>query len=325
MIETRYLQYFLAIAREQNITRAAESLHISQPTLSKQMMDLEAQLGCRLFNRSKKKIELTDDGMYFRARAREMLDLMNKTEAALKSSHKEICGDIFLGCGETYALDFITSVYKEIHMRHPKLRLNLYSGDADSVMEQLDKGLMDIGLLLAPRMLDKYDYLSMNMQDTFVLIMPKDSALAKKEAIAIDELYDLPIIMSRQTWTGNHPIDWKGLDYKKLNIVATFNLIYNATFLVEQGMGYALCLDKLVAESDRRNLTSRPIVPELTMELYIVTKKYQTFSPAVKLFLSELTEKIRQTKPLPMYRQSSIASRTVPFLTASRERPDKRT
>ena len=292
MIETRYLQYFLAIAREQNITRAAESLHISQPTLSKQMMDLEAQLGCQLFIRSKKRIELTDDGMYFRARAQEMLDLMNKTESTLHRSSSNVSGDIFLGCGETYALDFITSIYRAMLNEYPDVKMNLYSGDADSVLEQLDKGLLDFGLLLSPRMLDKYDYTALNKHDTFGLLMPKDSPLAAQSTVSIEELYNLPILMSRQTWTGNHPIDWKGLDYQKLKIAATFNLIYNATFMVEQGIGYALCLDKLVAESEARNLTFRPITPQLRMELYFVTKKYQTFSPAAKLFINKLNAAI---------------------------------
>ena len=218
MIETRYLHYFLAIAREQNITRAAESLHISQPTLSKQMMDLEEMLGCQLFIRSKKKTELTEDGMFLRARAQEMIDLMEKTETALRNDRVQIAGDVHLGCGETPALNMITGVYKKLHAEYPDIRLNLFSGDADSVMEKLDSGLIDFGLLLSPWMQEKYDYISLNYHDSFGLLMKKDSPLAAMKSIPIKKLYQLPLIMSRQNWSGNHPIDWKGLDYKALNI-----------------------------------------------------------------------------------------------------------
>ena len=292
MIETRYFHYFLAIAREQNITRAAESLHISQPTLSKQMMDLEGLLGCQLFIRSKKRIELTEEGMFFRARAQEMIELMDKTENTLKNDNKHITGDIYLGCGETHIIGFITEVYKKLLKNHPSIRLNLFSGDADSIMERLDKGLVDFGLLLSPKILNKYEYIPLNKNDVVGLLMKKDSPLAKQKSIPMDELYNLPLIISRQTWNGQHPIDWKGLNYKKLNIVSTYNLINNATFLVEQGIGYAFCIDKLVYESNARNLTFRPIEPTILMEIYFVSKKYQTFSPAAKLFLNAIKQEI---------------------------------
>lgn len=285
MIETRYLRYFLAVAREQSITRAAETLHISQPTLSKQMMELEEHLGRRLFIRSKKRIELTDDGVFLRARAQEMLELMDKTEAAFLCGEELISGDIYLGCGETPAMGDIVKTFKKVQEEHPEIRLHIYSGDAEAVLERLDKGLLDIGLLLGPREMDKYDYMHMKQRDRFGLLMPKDCELAKDEYVDIKKLMGIPIIMSQQVSNGNHKLDWGGIRPEKLNVVATYNLIYNATFLVEQGIGYAMCLENLVPDDGVRDLTFRPIKPDIYIGMNVVTKKYQTFSPAAKAFI----------------------------------------
>lgn len=170
-----------------------------------------------------------------------------------------------------------------------------HSGDADNVLERLDKGLVDMGLLLGPLRQEKYDYLNLHQKDTFGLLIPKDCELAKQEAVNIDQLKALPLILAEQTFSGHQELEWFGSDYSVLNVVATYNLIYNATFMVEHGIGYALCLDRLV-NTEMRNLTFRPIIPELSVDLYIVTKKYQTFSPAVKAFL----ELIRKNCESPM-------------------------
>lgn len=287
MIETRHLYYFLAVAREQNITRAAETLHLTQPTLSKQLMDLESRLGKQLFIRGKRKITLTDEGAFLRNKAQEMLDLMEKTEAAFNEPDTAIGGDIYLGCGETAAMEHIADIFKEIHTEYPEINFHTYSADADSVLERLDKGLLDIGLLLGPIRQEKYDYINIHKKDTFGLLMTKDSPLAKQELISVEQIKDLPLIFAQQTFSGHQQLDWFGFDYSSLNVVATYNLIYNATFMVEKGIGYALCLSNLVNTAGR-NLTFRPIVPELSVDLYIVTKKYETFSPAVKLFIERI-------------------------------------
>lgn len=289
MIETRHLYYFLAVAREQNITRAAESLHITQPTLSKQLMDLEARLGKQLLVRGSKKVTLTEDGAFLRAKAQEMIELMEKTESAFGDENKPISGDIYLGCGETHAMEYITEVFKEIQTENPNVHFHIHSGDADSVLERLDKGLLDAGLLIGPKRQEKYDYIDIHQKDKFGLLMLKDCPLADKAFIKVEELKDLPLIFSRQTFSGQQMLDHIGVDPSSLNMVADYNLIFNATFMVEKGMGYALCLDNLVNTAGR-NLTFRPITPELSVDLYIVTKKYQTFSPAVKLFI----EKVRR-------------------------------
>ena len=294
MIETRLLYYFLAIAREQSITKAAETWHVTQPALSKQMMELEAQLGKQLLIRGKKKITLTEEGAFLRAQAQEMVNLMEKTESAFRADEEIIGGDIYIGCGETPAMEFITELFKEIQTDYPGIHFHIYSGDADAVLERLDKGLLDAGLLLGPMQQEKYDYINIFKSDIYGLLMPRDCSLAEKQTVSVADLYNIPLIFSAQTYAGHQRLEWFGVDYDSLNIVATYNLIYNATFMVEQGMGYAFCLGNLVSTDGNRNLAFRPFSPDLKIDLFIVTKKYQTFSPAAKIFLSYLREKLQK-------------------------------
>lgn len=287
MIEIRYLQYFLAVAREQSITRAAESLHISQPTLSKQMMELEAMLGKQLLIRNRKQIELTEEGSFLRARAQEMLELMDKTEAAFHNEGELISGDIHLGCGETPAFGFIADVFQKLKREQPSLNLHLFSGDADTVMERLDKGLLDIGLLLAPKKMDKFNYDKLPVQDKMGVLMREEDALASLDAIPDDMLKELPLIISERTWSGSYHSFWDQTKRTDYHIAATYNLIYNATFLIKNGAGYGISLEGLV-NTQGTGLVFRPIVPKQSIDIYMVTKKYQTFAPAVKLFLERL-------------------------------------
>ena len=297
MIEIRYLQYFLAVAREQSITRAAESLHISQPTLSKQMMELEAMLGKQLLIRTRKQIELTEEGSFLRARAQEMLELMDKTEAAFHNEGELISGDIHLGCGETPAFGFIADVFQKLKREQPSLNLHLFSGDADTVMERLDKGLLDIGLLLAPKKMDKFNYDKLPVQDKMGVLMREEDALASLDAIPDDMLKELPLIISERTWSGSYHSFWDQTKRTDYHIVATYNLIYNATFLIKNGAGYGISLDGLV-NTQGTGLVFRPIVPEQSIDIYMVTKKYQTFAPAVKLFLERL-QRAAETEVAP--------------------------
>lgn len=287
MIETRLLVYFLAVAREQSITRAADALHITQPTLSKQMMDLEAQLGKTLLIRGRKSVTLTEDGAYLRTRAQEIIDLMEQTETALLSDSELISGDIYLGCGETLAMERITRVFRRIHDEYPQVRFHLYSGAADSVLSRLDKGLLDVGLLISPIQQEKYDYWPLGFKDHFGLLMPSDDPLTRQATIPVETLSTLPLIVPGQRHT------WTGFEASELNIVATYELIYNATFMVEQGMGYAVTLDGLVDTHGARKLAFRPIDTPAQMESFLVTKKYQTFSPAARLFLGEVRRSMK--------------------------------
>ena len=298
MIETRLLHYFLAVAREQNITKAARSLFITQSTLSKQMMDLEKQLGKQLFVRGKRNITLTEEGLFLRNRAREILSLMESTESAFHTESGSLGGDIVIGCGETAAMDSIAGIMADFHKQYPEVKFHTYSGDADAVMNRMDKGLCDMGLLLGPIRQERYEYLNIHTKDVYGLLMPGDCPLADLKFVNIDQLKSLPLILADQTFYGHQDLDWFGTDYSVFNVAATYNLIYNATFLVEHGIGYALCLDRLV-NIKGRNLTFRPIIPELSLDLYIVTKKYQVLSPAAKAFYKRIQAAVQPVGETP--------------------------
>lgn len=287
MIETRLFRYFLAIAREENITRAAEALHVTQSTLSKQMMELEGQLGKQLFIRGKRRVTLTEEGQFFRKQAQEIMELMDKTESAFSTGDEIVGGDIYLGCAETPAMKGLSQIFQSIHADYPKVQFHIFSGDAETVMERLDKGLLDIGILQDPAIYDRFEYTRLALRDVFGLLMRKDDPLAKKEAVTMDDLSELPLIFAQQTHHSTARTEWFGGRYERFNIVATYNLLYNATHLVEQGVGYAFCLDGL-ADTENRNLTFRPLDPPLEVGLVALSKKYQPFSPAAKLFMERL-------------------------------------
>lgn len=292
MIETRLLQYFLAVAEEQSITRAADYLHITQPTLSKQMMDLEDQLGKQLFIRGRKKITLTEDGAYLRGRAQEIISLMEKTESDFCENEYSISGDIYMGCGEYRSSIAIIDIIKDIQDNYPEIHFHIFSGNADAVMEGLDKGLLDAGILLDPKISPKYDYHKFPLSETWGILMPKNSPLAQKENLSIKDLSDIPLILPSQS-SNSRRFDALFSEYEvKPHTVATYNLIFNAGLMVEAGMGYALCIGGLINMDENHPLTFRPFVPALTSHVYLFTKKYQVFSKAAKLFLSRLKEDI---------------------------------
>lgn len=290
MLEGRLLNYFLVVAREQNMTRAAAELHISQPALSAQIADLERQLGIKLFKRTNKSTLLTEDGVLFRARAQELIDLTNKIESEFTSGNGDIAGDIYLGCGETYIMSHISTIFREIQKEYPNIHLHIYSGDAEAVIERLDKSLLDIGLLLGPMFHEKYDYLSLGMYDYFGLLVPANSPLAEKDRIGLNDLKTLPILIPNQVSSGAH--DLGNFDVSELNIVGSYNLITNATYMVEQGIGYAFCLADLVNTAGR-NLKFLPLEEDVKIEAYIVTKKYAYFSKPAKFLLKRLKESNR--------------------------------
>lgn len=290
MIETRLLQYFLAIAEEQSITRAAEYLHITQPTLSKQMMDLETILGKQLLIRGKKKVTLTEDGAYLRSRAQEILSLMEKTESAFRESENVITGDVFIGCGEHRTSFAIMQMIKTIQEEYPEIHFHLFSGNADAITERLDKGLLDMGLLLEPEINPRYDYQMLPFREVWGILARKDSPLAARDAVTFEELSGLPLIMPSQTSNSNQIKSFFADTLISPNTVATYNLIYNAGLMVEAGMGYALCIDDLINTEGNHPLTFIPITPKFESNVYLFTKKYQVFSKATKLFINRLQE-----------------------------------
>lgn len=291
-MEIRVLRYFLAIAREETITGAANLLHVTQPTLSRQIKDLEDELGKTLLVRGSHRVTLTPEGMLLRKRAEEIIALVDKAEEEFASMKGTLSGDIYIGGGETDAMNIIAAVCHRLQASHPDIHYHLYSGNAEDVTERLDKGLLDFGLLIQPTDLTKYNYLSIPAKDRWGVLMKKDCPLAKKEEIHVQDLAPLPLIFSRQAMRRqtekNELIEWFGKEWDQLHIVTTFNLIYNAAVMAKQGMGYVISLDKLTDTSESSPLCFRPLAPTLESGLDIVWKKYQVFSPAAELFLKEL-------------------------------------
>ncbi|MCU7762807.1 LysR family transcriptional regulator [Priestia megaterium] len=298
-MEIRVLRYFLAVAREGNITRAADVLHVTQPTLSRQLKDLEQELGKKLFIRSSHSVFLTDEGMLLRNRAEEIVNMVDKLEAEFSSMEETIGGDVYIGGGETEAMKHIARVAKDVQVRYPNIRYHLYSGNEEDITERLDKGLLDFGILIQPADISKYNYLNMPAKDVWGVVMRKDSPLALKESIQAGDLLNVPLICSRQamkqTFSKNEFADWFGEDFHKLNIVTTYNLAYNAAIMVEEGIGYAITLDKIVNTSTASNLCFRPLQPRLESGLNIVWKKHHVLSAAADAFLKELQEEFART------------------------------
>lgn len=291
-MELRVLRYFLAIAREGSITNAANFLHVTAPTLSRQIKELEGELGQKLFVRKSHSMHLTAEGMILRKRAEEIISMVDKTEAEFTSMENTVGGDIYIGSGETDAIKLIAKVAKDLRDAYPFVRYNIHSGNAQDVTERLDKGLLDFGLLIQPADLSKYDYINIPAEDVWGVVMRKDSPLAEKEFICKEDLLDVPLICSRQvtqaSGTQNQFTEWFGEDIDKMDIVTTFNLVYNAAIMVDAGIGYAITIDKLVNTSADSNLCFRPLKPQLKSGLNLVWKKYQVFSSAAEVFLNML-------------------------------------
>lgn len=292
MIETRLLQYFLAVAEEQSITHAANYLHITQPTLSKQMMDLEEQLGKQLFIRGKKKITLTEDGLYLRGRAQEVVSLIEKTEHDFRENEQNISGDIHIGCGEYQSSSAIMNIICDIRKDYPDIHFHFFSSNADAILERLDKGLIDIGILLDPEITPRYDYQKLPLMETWGVLMPKDTPLTKKKKLTLEDLSGIPMIVPSQTSNNKRFGQLFSEHQISLDIVSTYNLIFNASLMVQAGIGYALCIGGLIPPSTEHNLIFRPLNPEIISNVYIFTKKYQVFSKATKLFISRLEQEL---------------------------------
>jgi DNA-binding transcriptional LysR family regulator len=288
-MEFRVLRYFLTVAREGSMTAAADFLHVTQ------LKDLEQELGKKLFIRSSHSIILTDEGMLLRKRAEEIVDMVDKLKTEFSSMEDTISGDVYIGGGETQAMKQIARIVKDLQLRYPNIRYHLYSGNEDDVTERLDKGLLDFGILIQPADLSKYNYLNIPAKDVWGVVMRKDSLLAAKDTIQAADLLNVPLICSRQaikqTFSTNEFADWFGEDFDKLNVVTTYNLAYNAAIMVEEGIGYAVVLDKIVNTSSDSNLCFRLLEPRLESGLNIVWKKHQFFSAATDMFLKEIQAK----------------------------------
>ena len=290
-MEIRVLRYFLETAREGNMTRAAERLFISQPTMSKQLKELENELGAKLFIRSNYSIRLTEAGMLLRDRAEDILSLVAKTEAEFKSLEETNSGDIFVGAPESEAMSLFAEAVHTLQKNYPRIRCNIYSGNLSDVCERLDKGLLDFAIVMSYVDLSKYNYLELPMKDTWGILMRKDDPLAGKSSFAASDLDKLPLICSRQ-WIDQESPRWLGAAAKDMNIVATYNLVFNGSVMVRAGMGYAVVLDKLVNTGEESDLTFIPLSGVPQTEMYVIWRKYQTFTPIAHLLLQELKTRL---------------------------------
>lgn len=298
-MEIRVLRYFLAVAREESITAAANFLHLTQPTLSRQIHDLEEELGQRLLIRKSHRVTLTPEGMLLRKRAEEILSMVDKTESEFRSLETTVSGDVYIGSGETQAVRQIAEIIRRMQVEYPGIHYHMHSGNAQDITDRLDNGLLDFGILIQPADITKYDSLDLPAKDVWGVIMRKDSPLAAKGQLCKEDLRSLPLLCSRQAVLtqrhGNAFASWFGAEFEKLNIVSTYNLIYNAAIMVEAGVGYAVTLDHLANTSATSDLCFRPLFPRLESGLNIVWKKYQVFSPAAEVFLDHLKEAFTAT------------------------------
>ena len=298
-MDLRVLRYFLAVAREESISAAAQSLHLTQPTLSRQLKELEEELGKQLLIRGNRRITLTEEGMLLRKRAEEILDLVRRTEKEVTQSDDLVGGEVYIGTGETDGMRQIARTANQIQREHPGIQFHIVSGDAMDVCERLDKGLLDFGILLGDFDRIKYHYMELPMQDVWGVLMQRSSPLAGKETVTPQDLWDKPLILSRQMGNKSGLYRWLQKEPAELHTVATYNLIYNASLMVDEGMGYAFTLDKLV-NTRGSNLCFRPLEPRMELGMCLVWKKYQVFSKAAELFLSRLRQQVEtKNSPLP--------------------------
>ena len=288
-MEIRTLRYFLAVAREENMTRAAETLHVTQPALSKQLKSLEEELGKKLFTRHSFSIKLTDEGMLLRNRAEDLVSMADKIEKEFISLDDITGGDLFFGLAESYQISYLAREISKFKERYPGLKYHITSGDTEQVVEKLDKGLLDFTVLAETPDSSKYEFIEFPEADVWGVIMPANDILAKKKAIKIDDLVGLPLFCSEQSWKNDIPL-WANGRMDELLLEGSFRLSYNGSIFAKEHLGYLLTFDKLINTSAESGLVFRPLSPKLETKLYLVWKKYQTFSPIAEKFLVHVKE-----------------------------------
>ncbi|EHD1579033.1 LysR family transcriptional regulator [Listeria monocytogenes] len=282
-MELRVLNYFLTVAREKTISKAAEVLHLSQPTLSKQLKELEEELGVTLFIRGNRSITLTEDGVYLANRGKEILSLVELTTSNLLQN-ETISGKIMIGAAETRGFEFIGSVLHELREKHPDITFQLHSGNADDVLEKIEHGLLDFGLVINPVEKLQYEYLPLNIEDTWGILVNTKHSLAKKAVVTPSDIEANPIVVSNQSFIDNQLASWLGEHFEQLNVIGRYNLLYNASLLAKENIASILCIGGII-NTKNTNLKFIPFSPPLTAGISIVWKKNQTFSSASKEFL----------------------------------------
>lgn len=286
-MEIRTLRYFLAVAREENMTRAAELLHVTQPTLSKALKALEDELGKKLFTRHSFSIALTDEGVLLRDRAEDLVTMADKIEKEFLSLDDITGGELYFGLAESYQIRYLARELRALKAQYPGLKYHITSGDTEQVTEKLDKGLLDFAVICDAPNGKKYDYLPFPEGDIWGLIFPADDALAQKETIRINDLIGLPLFTSEQGWEGDIR-GWAGNRFSELHLEGSFRLAYNASMFVREGLGYQLSFRHLVDVSEGSGLTFRPLAPRLETRLYLIWNRYQAFTPIAEKFIEQI-------------------------------------
>lgn len=287
-MDIRILKFFLAVAQEGSITRAAEVLHTTQPNLSRQLTDLETEVGKKLFERGSRKITLTEEGLFLCKRAREIIELLERTEADLSLFGEITSGDVYIGAAETDAMRLIAHAIQSLRAIHPQILYHFFSGSTVEVIEQLDKGLLDFGILVDPVDPQKYEQIRLPVNDTWGVLMRRDSPLAALKSIRPEDIKDKPLLCAQQMLDADEISGWLGEDFKNLNVVITFNLITTPAMMVEEGLGYTFTFDKLVNTSGDSHLCFRPLEPRFETGLYFVWKRHQVFTKAAQAFLEQI-------------------------------------
>ena len=286
-MELNTLRYPLEVAREENMSRAAERLHVSQPTLSKQLKGLEEELGKKLFLRHSFSIELTEEGVLLRKRAEDLISMADKIEEEFLSMDDVVGGNIFFGCAESWQLRYLARVIRNFKKLYPEFHYHVTSGDTEQVTEKLDKGLLDFAVIVEEPDYEKYNSVKMPEADRWGLVMPAGSRLAQKREIVFEDLRGLPLFCSEQGWHKDLP-KWCGNRMEELTLEGSFRLSYNGAVFAREGLGYLLTFEHLVDTGEKGGLVFRPLSPVLEAPMYVIWKKRQVFTPIAERFLREL-------------------------------------
>lgn len=287
-MEIRVLRYFLAVVGEGGINRAAETLHITQPTLSRQLSQLEEEVGVKLFHRGARRITLTSEGMLLRRRAEEILTLVDRTERELAEQEESVEGQIVIGCGELAAVQVLAGLIESFHAEYPLVSYDVYTAGADLVKEQMEKGLVDIGGLLEPVDKEKFDYIRLSGKEQWVVLMRPDDPLAGQEAIRAKDLEGLPLILPRRANVRSELENWFGDSYHRVNVLFTSNLSTNSAIMVERGLGYSIVIEGSVPFFDEAKIVCRPLYPKLTSDSVLAWKKQQPLTLAAGKFIEHV-------------------------------------
>lgn len=293
-MKLKTLRYFLAVAREENMTKAAETLHVTQPTLSKQLGSLEEELGKKLFNRHAFSIELTDEGYLLRKRAEDLIEMADKITNEFSALDNLSGGDIYFGLAESYQISYLAKGIKKFKKKCPDLHYHITSGGTEQVTERLDKGILDFAILVEPPDYNKYNAIEFPDTDVWGIVVPESHPLASKKSITVDDLVGLPLFCSEQSWVADIP-RWAGSKMQELHLEGSFPLSYNGGIFAKENLGILLTFDKLINTGNDSNLAFRPLKPQLENKMYLVWKKYQIFSPIAEKFLTEIRNHIEKS------------------------------